>query len=175
MTKLMKPRIRNRQLSPWSNRLMTPWNNNPLMPFSDKFFSSKFDDLQNLLKFDDIFKDDFFEDDSLMPAMNIKENKKDFAIEFAAPGFSKKDFEVSIEDNVLHVYGEKTKDKEEKEEGYTCKEFSYNSFRRSLVLPENVDLNQKIKATYKDGILNVNLLKKEEFIKEIPKKIIEIG
>jgi len=64
---------------------------------------------------------------------------------------------------------------EETEDDFMCKEFNYNSFRRTIVLPESVDLNQKIKATYKDGILYVKLLKKEEAVKKIDKKIIEVS
>lgn len=149
------------------NRLLTPWNDNRLLPWSNR-------SLRNLLNFDVDFNDDFFEEDSLMPALNVKEHKNDFAIEFAAPGFSKKDFEVSIEENVLHVEGEKSTKEIEEDEDYMCKEFSYNSFKRSLVLPESVDLNQKIKANYKDGILIFNLIKKEEAVIEKSKTIIEI-
>jgi len=135
-----------------------PWNNN---------------DLKNFLSTDEFFNDDFFEEDSLMPAMNVKEHNEDFEIEFAAPGFTKKDFEVTIDGDILHVNGEKSKESEEKEEGYTCKEFSYNSFKRSLKLPNTIKKDQDIKATYKNGILKLNLLKKEE-VKATPKKVIEV-
>ena len=175
MTTLMKNKKRNR-LTPMSNQMLTPWSNNFMTPFNDRFFTSPLGDLKSLLKFEDIFKDDFFEDDSLMPAMNIKEHKNDFEIEFAAPGFDKKDFEVTIEDDVLHVCGEKEVEKEEKDEDFSRKEFSYKSFKRSTMLPQSVDLNQKIKANYKNGILKVNLLKKAEAVKkQPPKKIIEVS
>jgi len=140
------------------NRLFPAWNS---------------DNLNTFLSYDDFFNEDFFDEDSLMPAMNVKEHDKDFEIEFAAPGFSKKDFEVTIDDNILHVCGEKRKEEEEKEEGYTRKEFSYNSFKRSLKLPNTVNANQDVKAMYKNGILKLNLLKKEE-VKEQPKKVIEV-
>ena len=140
------------------NRLFPSWNN---------------DSLKTFLSSDDFFNNDFFEEDSLMPAMNVKEHDKDFEIEFAAPGFSKKDFEVTIVDNILHVSGEKKSEVEEKEEDYTRKEFSYNSFKRSLSLPKSVNADQDIKAIYKDGILKLNLKKKEE-AKEQPKKVIEV-
>ena len=78
-----------------------PWNNNGL---------------KNFLSTDEFFNDDFFEEDSLMPAMNVKEHNDDFEIEFAAPGFTKKDFEVTIDGDILHVNGEKSKESEEKEE-----------------------------------------------------------
>jgi HSP20 family protein len=174
MTTLMKRRKRN-ELSPMENRLLTPWNNNFLRPWTSRLFSSSFDDLNSLLRFDDVFKDDFFAEDSLMPAMNVKEHTKDFEIELAVPGFNKKDFEVTIEEDVLHISGEKEVEKEEKEDDFSRKEFSYKSFKRSMVLPPSIDLNQDVKATYKNGILKVDLLKKKEAIeKEHPKKVIEV-
>ncbi|MFI0431109.1 Hsp20/alpha crystallin family protein [Mariniflexile sp. HMF6888] len=139
------------------NRLF-PWNNGGL---------------RSLLNYDPFINDDLLEDDSFMPAMNVKEHDKDFEIEFAAPGFSKKDFDVSIEGDMLHVCGEKSMEKEEKDDDYTRKEFSYNSFKRSLKLPETVNADKKVKASYNDGILKLNLLKKEES-KTMPKKKIEI-
>ncbi|MCK5402186.1 MAG: Hsp20/alpha crystallin family protein [Flavobacteriaceae bacterium] len=145
---------RNRLIS--RNRFF-PWNNS----------------LKDFLSSDEFFKDDFFSEDSFMPAMNVKEHQNDFEIEFAAPGFSKKDFEVTIKDDVLNVCGEKRREEEEIEEDYTRKEFSYNSFKRSLKLPSTVNPDAKVKATYKNGILKLNLLKKED-IKQTPKKVIEV-
>ncbi|AUP81340.1 Hsp20/alpha crystallin family protein [Flavivirga eckloniae] len=139
------------------NRLF-PWNNG----------------LKNFLGHDDFFNDDFFGEDSLMPAMNVKEDDNSFEIEFAAPGFNKTDFEVTIEDDMLHVCGEKRKEEEEKDEGYTRKEFSYNSFKRSLKLPISVNQNEEVRAIYENGILTLKLLKNEE-AKQLPKKIIEIA
>lgn len=127
--------------------------------------------LKNFLSSDDFFNNDFFEEDSLMPAMNVKEHDDDFEIEFAAPGFNKKDFEVTIDDNILNVCGEKKHEAEEKEEDFTRKEFSYNSFKRSITLPKSVNTDQEVKATYKNGILKLNLLKKEEAKAKQPKKV----
>ncbi|MBJ6367498.1 Hsp20/alpha crystallin family protein [Snuella sedimenti] len=140
------------------NRLF-PWNNSGLKSF---------------LSSDDFFNDDFFVEDSLMPAMNVKEHEKNFEVEFAAPGFSKKDFEITINDNVLSVSGEKQHEVEEKEVDYTRKEFSYDAFKRSLKLPDTVDPESKVDATYKNGILKLNLLKKKE-AKVAPKKVIEVS
>jgi HSP20 family protein len=131
------------------------------------------DSLKNFLSNDDFFNHDFLEEDSLMPAMNVKEQDKDFEIEFAAPGFTKKDFEVTIDDNTLNVCGIKKNETEEKDEGYTRKEFSYSSFKRSVKLPKSVNTDQDVKATYKNGILKLSLQKKEE-TKEQPKKVIEV-
>ena len=174
MTTLMKRRKKG-ALTPLENRLLTPWSNNFLSPWSNRLFRSDFDDINSLLRFDDVFKDDFFEDDSLMPAMNIKEHKKDFEIELAVPGFDKNDFEVDIEDDILHISGEKEIEKDEKEADYARKEFSYKSFKRSMMLPTSINLDQDVKATYKNGVLKIKLLKKEEVIeKEHPKKVIEV-
>ena len=127
--------------------------------------------LKNFLSSDDFFNNDFFEEDSLMPAMNVKEHDDDFEIEFAAPGFNKKDFEVTIDENILNVCGEKKHEIEEKEEDFARKEFSYNSFKRSITLPKSVNTDQDVKATYKNGILKLNLLKKEEAKTLQPKKV----
>jgi HSP20 family protein len=142
-------------------------NRNRLFPFWNN------DNLKTFLSTDDFFTNDFFEEDSLMPAMNVKEHDEDFEIEFAAPGFTKKDFEVTIDADILNVCGEKKKEKEEEEEGYSRREFSYSSFKRSLKLPATVDTDQDVKAIYKNGILKLKLLKKEE-VKEQPKKVIEV-
>ena len=140
------------------NKLFPSWNN---------------DSLKSFLSNDNFFNNDFLDEDSLMPAMNVKEHNDDFEIEFAAPGFLKKDFEVTINDNILNVCGEKKKEVEEKIEDYTRKEFSYNSFKRSLSLPKSVNTDQEVKATYKNGILKLNLQKKAE-AKEQLKKVIEV-
>lgn len=142
-------------------------NRNRLFPFWNN------DNLKTFLSTVDFFTNDFFEEDSLMPAMNVKEHDEDFEIEFAAPGFTKKDFEVTIDADILNVCGEKKKEKEEEEEGYSRREFSYSSFKRSLKLPATVDTDQDVKAIYKNGILKLKLLKKEE-VKEQPKKVIEV-
>lgn len=95
------------------------------------------------------------------PALNIKETEDDFEIELAAPGLSKKDFDISIEDGYLNICAEKEETKEEKEKNYTRKEFSYNSFKRSLLLPDSVK-DEEVKATYENGLLQLKIAKKEE-------------
>jgi len=140
------------------NRLF-PWNNASLKDF---------------LSTDTFFNDDFFTEDGLMPAMNIKEHETDFEIEFAAPGFSKEDFEVSIEDNVLFVKGEKKLEREENEKDFMRREFNYSAFNRSMKLPATANLEEEIKATYKKGILNLRI-NKLEASKSAPKKLIEVN
>ncbi|MGV8945614.1 MAG: Hsp20/alpha crystallin family protein [Lutibacter sp.] len=104
------------------------------------------------------------------PALNIKEKKNEFEIELSAPGFDKKDFEINIADGYLNIMAKKEERKEEKDENYTRKEFSYNSFEKSLQLPDSI-VDEKIKAKYENGILKFNLIKKTETIKQKPKTI----
>jgi HSP20 family protein len=118
----------------------------------------------------DMMPDRFWNGKRSEPALNIKETDINFEIELAAPGFAKKDFEVTIEDNCLNISAEKLSSEEQKEDNYTRKEFSYNAFERSLQLPENVK-QEAIKASYKDGILSFNLAKREEAKKIPPKKV----
>lgn len=113
-------------------------------------------------------------DNSTMPAVNIKEGKDDFVVEVAAPGMKKDDFKIELDNNVLVISSEKEDRKEEKEEGqFTRQEFSYQSFKRTFTLPNTID-EKDIKASYKEGILNIVLPKKEE-AKEKPKRMIKIG
>ncbi|WP_281541183.1 Hsp20/alpha crystallin family protein [Maribacter aestuarii] len=112
----------------------------------------------------------FWNGKTVEPALNIKETDDNFEIELAAPGFAKKDFEVTIEDGCLNISAEREHTEEEEEDNYTRKEFSYNSFERSLQLPDSVK-QEAIKAKYNDGILSFNLAKKEEAKKLPPKKI----
>ena len=130
---------------------------------TDDFFSNRLWNRSSLL-------DSFWNGNSNEPALNIKEEDDKFEIELAAPGFSKKDFEVTIDNGFLNISAEKSDSKKEKDENYTRQEFSYNSFSRSLELPENVK-EEDVKARYHDGILSFDLAKKEESKKLKPKKI----
>lgn len=111
----------------------------------------------------DFFDNDSFFNSSLsrqsVPAVNVKENEKSFEIELAAPGLSKKDFKVIAENGVLTISSEKKFEEEKMEKGYTRREFSYSSFSRSFVLPENTN-EEDVKASYEDGVLKVMVAKK---------------
>ena len=107
------------------------------------------------------------------PAVNIIENEKDYRIELAAPGMSKDDLKVSInEDNELVIAFEKqngneNKDEKKEQKGtYLRREFSYTSFRQSFTLPDDVD-REGIAATMEHGVLTVELPKKDT-TKETP-------
>ena len=96
-----------------------------------------------------------------VPAVNIMENKDDYRISVAAPGLKKNDFNIGVDGNMLTISSEKEESKQEKDAKYTRKEYSYSSFSRSFSLPEEVN-QEKIEATYEDGVLKVMLPKKEE-------------
>ncbi len=96
-----------------------------------------------------------------LPAVNITESKNDYKLEVAAPGLNKNDFKISVDENVLTISSEKEASNETKEEDVLRREFSYSSFSRCFTLPETADA-EKIKASHKDGVLNVTIPKKEE-------------
>ena len=131
--------------------------------------------LAGLLNNDGYFHTSFFDKDTSLPAMNVKEKGSCFEIEFAIPGFSKEDLQVAIEDRVLTISGQKRFQKESKEEeqGYRRREFYLNSFKRSVSLPESVNEEDSIDARYIDGILKFTLEKKKTTQKNT-KKIIEV-
>lgn len=128
--------------------------------------------------FSDFFKSDRFfnpswlegEFEQTLPAVNIKENNKEFFIDVAAPGFNKADFKVNIEEGVLTISAEKKEEKNEENERFTRKEYSYNSFTRSFTLPENSNPD-KLDAKYMDGVLKLMLPKKEETKVSLKKEI----
>jgi len=96
-----------------------------------------------------------------LPAVNITENEEGYTIEVAAPGLDKKDFKIDLENDVLTIASIREDKREENHDNYTRREFAYNSFSRSFTLPELVD-SEKIAASHKNGILYVNIPRKEE-------------
>jgi HSP20 family protein len=138
--------------------------------FDDPFFSEFFDVRKKPLQLNSLFNGDQ-NDFELSPSVNIKDNKNKYEIELAAPGLSKDDFNVTVEEGLLTISAEKKEEKKEEKEGYVKKEFSYNSFSRSMTLPENVDEDKDVKASYKDGILHLTLQKKEALNTKPAKKV----
>ena len=131
--------------------------------------------------FDRLFEGDLFDwsnrnfsdTNTTLPSVNIKENTEAYEVEVAAPGFEKNDFKLELEHELLTIMSEKKLENETKEgERFTKREFSYQSFSRSFTLPETADA-EKIKATYDNGILKVNIPKKEA-AKPKPLRVIDI-
>ncbi len=96
-----------------------------------------------------------------VPAVNIVETDNSYEISFAAPGLQKNDFSINLENDVLTVKSEKEANQNESNTNYTRKEFSFSSFQRSFTLPETAD-GENIKAEYLNGILNIEIPKREE-------------
>lgn len=95
------------------------------------------------------------------PLMDVVETKDGITLKVEVPGIKQEDINISLEDNTLTVKGERKHESEVNEEGYKRFERRYGSFQRSVVLPPTVDAN-RVKATYKDGVLEIQLPKKEE-------------
>lgn len=128
---------------------------------------SLFDRLFN----NDMFNRDFSETNTTLPSVNIKETEDKFGVEVAVPGFNKKDFNIELNINELTISSEKKEEHEHNGgERYTRREFSYQSFRRTFTLPNTVD-GEKISAQYKDGVLHVDIPKREEAKPKPPKQI----
>ncbi|QIP11334.1 Hsp20/alpha crystallin family protein [Spirosoma aureum] len=113
---------------------------------------------------------------SNVPAVNVVEHQDGFRIEVAAPGLKKDDFKLNLNHNNLTISGYQETKKEESDknnEKYTRREFSYSSFQRTFTLPTSVDADN-IQASYTDGVLKIEIPKREE-AKVKPPRQIEIG
>ena len=126
----------------------------------EKFFNSPMDEFFGLGKVMNV------------PAVNVNETDKEFALTIAAPGLEKKDFKVDAYDDMLTISAEKEKEVKEGKDGrYNRREYNYSSWSRSFTLPENCN-SGKINAEYKNGELKIVIPKME--IKE-PKKVKNIS
>ena len=117
------------------------------------FLSDFFDNL--------IERNENFEKDYSAPAVNIIENKDTFEVDMAVPGIDKKDIKINLEKDMLSIASEIEEKKEEEKVNYSHREFSYSKFCRTFSVPKSIDQN-KIKAKFENGILNIILPKKEE-------------
>lgn len=120
--------------------------------------------------FDRFFENDLFDwsnrnysnTNTTLPSVNIKESELDFEVEVAAPGFTKNDFRIELNRDLLTVSSEKEVENETGEgQKFSLREFSYQSFSRSFTLPNTAD-GEKIGAKYENGILKILIPKKEE-------------
>lgn len=113
-------------------------------------------------EFNDFFDTDFMPRVSATaPAINVKESEKDYTVELAAPGLTKDDFNVNIDnDGNLHIKIENKSNKkdEAKKSHYLRREFSYSKYEQTLLLPDDVE-KDKIAASVNHGVLTVELPK----------------
>ncbi|MGQ3012655.1 MAG: Hsp20/alpha crystallin family protein [Flavobacteriales bacterium] len=107
---------------------------------------------------EDLFENDF--SFAAQPPVNIKQTENGFGIELAAPGFTKEEISVHVENKVLRIKGEHNAEKQENTEKYTRKEFSKKSFERSFTLPADIK-EDDVKASFTDGVLRLELTRKE--------------
>ena len=129
---------------------------------------------------DELFNDDLtigsrsnFNNGITLPKVNIKETDESFMLEMAVPGFKKSDFVLDVENDELSISADLSTEASEQEEGYTRREFGFSSFKRTFALPDSVE-EGGIKASYKEGILAVEIPKKEE-AKPKPARTIKIS
>ncbi|MEX0646442.1 MAG: Hsp20/alpha crystallin family protein [Balneolaceae bacterium] len=121
-------------------------------------------------RFSDIM-DEFFNDavanrrSTFTPGIDVSETEKQFIVDVELPGMEKKDIDLNIENNRLTISGERKFEKEENNKQYHRVESHYGSFSRTLQLPESVNPDS-VKASYKDGILNISIDKSEEKLKK---------
>jgi len=126
---------------------------------------------------------DFFDNDWMIkanataPAINVIENEKDYRIELAAPGMSKEDFNIKLdEENNLVISMEKkneNKEEDKKNGRYLRREFSYSKFQQTMILPDDVD-KDAISASVEHGVLTVDLPKQTPEAVQKAEKHIEI-
>ncbi|MFP4563725.1 MAG: Hsp20/alpha crystallin family protein [Spirochaetia bacterium] len=119
----------------------------------------------------DLFKDfdavmnSFFGDDlgldTRTPAVDIREEDEKYVLEAELAGLSEKDIDIDVENDMLTISSEKKDEKEEKKDGYILKERHSSSFRRSFMLPKEVDA-EKINATVSNGVLSLDMPKRPE-------------
>nr|WP_315221786.1 Hsp20/alpha crystallin family protein [uncultured Flavobacterium sp.] len=131
------------------------------------------------LFFDDVFGRDLFNwennnfstTSTTLPSVNIKETDDDYEVEVAAPGMNKDDFNITLDNGQLIISSSKQQQANTEEENYTRREFSYQSFQRSFVLPKNVVDEDKIRARYENGLLLLTIPKLEQAKQKSPRMI----
>ncbi len=133
--------------------------------------------------FDNLF-DSFFRDEPLhwmektnrtkgSVAVNISESEEAYNLEVLAPGFNKEDLHIELEKGILKLSAEHEEKSENKEKNYRRREFSKMSFERSFRLPEHEVDEENIKASFKNGILELEIPKVKK-VENSNRKLIDI-
>ncbi len=129
--------------------------------------------------FNDMFDNELFmaRANATAPAINVKETKHAYTVEVAAPGLSKEDFNVRVDedDNLVITLEKKEEKKDENQETrYLRREFSYSKFQQTMILPDNVD-KDKISAKVQHGVLSIDVPKLSEVEIKKAQRLIEIA
>ncbi len=138
----------------------------PILPFERRGLSGSGDMLIELENEMNKVMDGFFgrskRELSFVPSMDVVEQKTEYLLKLEVPGLSKGDIEISVEDGVLSISGEKKFEKVDEKDGrYHIVERRYGKFTRSVNIPRATDVS-KISADFKDGVLTILLPKKPE-------------
>jgi HSP20 family protein len=126
--------------------------------------------------FNDFFDNDWMEKtNATAPAINVMEDNENYDLELAAPGLTKDDFKVSLDDNGdLVIDMEKKEEENEKKHGhYLRREFAYSKFQQTMLLPDDAQ-KDKINARVENGVLKVNIPKLQKSANNDIKKVIEV-
>ena len=129
--------------------------------------------------FDDFFSRELFNwgnsnfsnTKTTVPSVNIKETSESFEVEVAAPGMEKKDFNITLDGNLLTISSQKEHRSQNTGDNYTRREFSYQSFQRSFELLKDVVNEEGITASYENGVLHLTVPKREEVKQKAPRMI----
>lgn len=135
-------------LTRWNPVTRSPWlGRDPFVQFMDSFFNGE--------PSQEVSNRDW------SPAVDIRENEDAFLVHAELPGLSKDDVEITLENNVLKLSGERRFEKDVDEKEYHRVERAYGTFTRAFSLPSRVDSNG-VKASFADGVLTITVPKVEE-------------
>ena len=128
-----------------------------LLPTVSRFFDDEWNDIF------DWKNRNYSTTNSTLPAVNIEETSDHFIVEMAVPGMKKEDFNIELDNSTLSIkVKSKAQQQNHNDRLYTRREFDYKNFQRVFNLNHKLVDSQKIDASYQDGILCIQLAKKEE-------------
>lgn len=164
-----KEEMKMTKLVPWRWGRARPFRDvaltEPVFPIFSREMGDLFEELTH--EFDrGIFADTKGEKTLFNPRLDIKETEKEIEMSVELPGVDKKEIELSVDDGVLTIQGEKKREEEKKEENIYRRECVYGRFLRRVPLPAEVD-EKKIEAVFERGILKVTLPKTKAEKKEV--------
>lgn len=133
----------------------TPYYADPMVGLFNRVFGTDPFRGESLVGSEDLF------DRPWHPAVDVKETEEAFTLHAELPGLSKEDIQITLEDNVLRLAGERRFEKDEEKDNYHRIERAYGSFSRSFTLGSGID-STKVSANFKDGVLTLTVPKAEE-------------
>ncbi len=123
---------------------------------------------RNFDLFDEMFEDPFFSKSSKLMKTDIKENENDYTIEVDLPGYSKDDIQITVDDGYLTVSANTSKEDADTSSKYVKRERYYGECSRSFYVGNDVE-TEDVRASFRNGILKLEVPKKED-VKQLPEK-----